>query len=71
MTSFKIQPVLSDGPELAWEADARVDVDRRAARLCAGAEPHVNTSGSVPCAQHLRLALSQLSLVHGRQETSA
>jgi len=70
MTSFKTQPQLSDGPVLAWEADARVDVDRRAARLCAGAEPHADTSEPVPCDQHLRQALSQLSLVRGRQGTS-
>ncbi|MDQ6798631.1 MAG: hypothetical protein M3256_07490 [Actinomycetota bacterium] len=69
MTSFKTRPELSDDPELAWEADGRADVDRRAARLCAGAEPHADEA-SVPCAEHVRQALSQLSLAHGRRTIS-
>ncbi len=60
MTMYKSQPGVSVGAEGTPDVDAGGDLQRRAFRLCVGAEPHAD---AVPCDLHVRQALSQLSLI--------
>jgi len=63
MTTYKPQAEMSAGAEP--DADAGGELQRRALRLCGGAEPHADP---VPCELHVRQALSQLSLIAGRPD---
>ncbi len=63
MTTYKPQSGMSAGAEP--DADAGGELQRRARRLCLGAEPHAD---AVPCDLHVRQALSQLSLVEVRTD---
>jgi len=66
MTTYKPQAEMSAGAEP--DADAGGELERRALRLCVGAEPHADAA---PCELHVRQALSQLSLIEGRPDDIA